>query len=169
MIEYLRGTPLELPTVVDSATEPTNAAFGTLTPSFQRGELLLTNKSGQAYRLVWDEGAESDDRTRPLPAGVWDLLTYRIVRTQDGKTWHLSASGQSIKKIKVKAGENRVVEIEPAIRLGSRLHRGQAQMSIKGDSGAGLSIYRSGKRIPIGYRILNKSGDVLASGDMRYG
>jgi hypothetical protein len=33
----------------------------------------------------------------------------------------------------------------------------------------GLSIYRSGKRIPIAYRVLDKKNAELASGIMEYG
>jgi hypothetical protein len=33
----------------------------------------------------------------------------------------------------------------------------------------GLSIYRSGKRIPISYRVLDNKNTELASGTMKYG
>ena len=33
----------------------------------------------------------------------------------------------------------------------------------------GLSVYRSGKRIPISYRILDNTGAELAVGTMKYG
>jgi hypothetical protein len=154
---------------VDSAPAELPEGFGTVSTNFGQGELFLSNKEGDSYRLSWGAESSKDDQVRALPAGVYDLRTYRIVSRVDGEDWHLSGSAPSIKKVKVEAGENLLVKLEDTIHMGSHIGGGRAQMSITGDSGSGLSIYRAGKRIPIGYRILNKSGDVVASGDMRYG
>jgi hypothetical protein len=71
--------------------------------------------------------------------------------------------------VTVRAGENTEVELDDRIHIRTRLDARQVQMSITGDHGAGLSIYQSGKRIPVGYSVVGPDGAQLAAGRMRYG
>jgi hypothetical protein len=166
LIEYLRAEPLPLP--IEVADTQAEEGLGTLTPGFERGDLFLTSADGTALRLSWT-GAEGEERTRALPAGEYVLKTYRIVRTKGDELWHISATSPSIQRLKVKAGANLAVEVDETIRLRAKLGSQRAQMTIQGQNGAGLTIYRDGKRIPIDYRVVDDAGEVVASGRMRYG
>jgi len=168
LTEYLRAKPLELPWEM-SAEGASEDGMGTVTPSFERGDLFLVDEEGTAFRLSWTGDEKDGERKRALPAGKYALRTYRIVREKDGERWHVSATRPTIMSVEVKAGSNVEVEVDDSISISSRLNSGQAQMMIHGDKKAGLSIYRAGKRIPIGYRVLGDDGTVLASGNMRYG
>ena len=42
-------------------------------------------------------------------------------------------------------------------------------MGITNPDGAGLSIYKDGRRIPIRYRLVDESGEVVREGPMNYG
>jgi hypothetical protein len=143
--------------------------LGTVTPSFEGGDLFLTNADGFAFRLSWTGDEETDERARALPAGEYVLKTYRVLREDDDAQWHISATSPAIQKIEVSAGANTEVEIDDAIRIRSHLNGGRAQMMIQGEHGAGLSIYRDGKRIPIDFRVVDDDGSVITSGHMRYG
>jgi len=92
-----------------------------------------------------------------------------LTQDEDDERWHVSATRPLIQKVEVRAGANTVVEVDETIRMTARLNGGQAQMMIAGDSGAGLSIYRAGNRIPIDYHIVGDDDSVLARGRMRYG
>lgn len=161
--------PLGVPEEVHAAPASLEEGLGTVTASFEEGELLLANAEGFPFRLSWTGVEEDAERALALPAGEYVLKTYRIVREQDDERWHVSATRPVIQKVEVRAGANTVVEVDEAIRVTARLNGDQAQMMIAGDDGAGLSIYRAGKRIPIDYRIVADDGSVAASGHMRYG
>lgn len=140
-----------------------------MTASFDAGDLYLVDETGQSFRLSWTGQEDGDARALALPAGEYVLKTYRIVRDRGDERWHVSATKESIQEVEVRAGENTVVEIDDSIRVSSKLAIGQAQMMIAGEHGAGLSIYRDGKRIPIEFRVVDEKGALLASGHMRYG
>jgi hypothetical protein len=145
------------------------AGGGNVRPSFARGDLNLLDEHGGSVRLSWTGDESEDDRWRALPAGKYRLRTYRIVREDEGELWHVSATRPTIATLEVEPGAELVLDLDASIRISSRLKNGQAQMNITGEDGAGLSIYRAGARIPIGYRVMSDDGEVLASGDMRYG
>ena len=107
---------------------------------------------------------------RPLPAGRYTLVGYRILADDaEGDPWHVSATGGSIREVVVESGVNRDLGIDASIRIATRVHAGRIQVSVQGEHGAGLSIYEEGRRIPIGYRLLDASGTELASGRIEYG
>lgn len=157
------GVPEEVPAAPPSLAE----GLGAVVPSFEQGDLFLTNADGFAFRLSWT--GDEEERPRALPAGKYVLKTYRIVRDEDDERWHVSATRPTIQAVEVQAGATTTVEIDDSIRISSKLNGDQAQMMISGDSNAGLSIYRGGKRIPIDYRILGDDDSLVASGRMRYG
>jgi len=169
LIEFLTAKPLELPSVAPTTSAALEAGQGTVTPSFERGELFLANEDGQAFRISWMDDESAQERRRTLPAGKYVLKTYRIVRRKQDELWHISATRPAIMDVEVTAGENVTVEVSDAIRVNSRRNGSQAQMSIQGESEAGLSIYRDGRRIRIDYRVLDADDTLLASGRMRYG
>ena len=169
LLSYLKTTPLPLPEVTRAPTGELQPGFGTVTPSFKRGEMFLSNSLGKAFRLEWNGEETEAERARVLPAGQYKLGTYRIVRVQEGERWHVSGTRSPIKTVQVRSGNNTLVQVDDTIKLRSSLRGSHAMMSIKGDGGSGLSIYREGNRIPIRYSIQTESGRVLTSGTMRYG
>lgn len=169
MIKYLRETPLPLPIVTKSGEASVSKRTGTVSPSFDRGDLFLENARGAVYRLSWTGDESPEASARVIPAGNYKLKTYRIVQEREGELWHISATKASIKEVKVKAGGHTTVVVDDAVTMGSVLHGNRAQMTIQGERGAGLSIYRAGRRIPIGFQVVGRSGEVLSKGKMRYG
>ena len=149
------------------------------------GELFLRGPKKKAYRLVWK--ANDKDRRRALPAGLYTITGYRLSRKdRQGKEWFLSATSHGHKKIQVSAGKPTRVEIDSRIHLSTsasaRTGKLRGNMMISGDGAGGrggniliptrrigLSIYRSGKRISIPYRVLDRDKAELASGIMKYG
>ena len=97
----------------------------------------------------------------------------------------MSTTSHGFRKLVVRSGEVSRVMIDSAVYVGVRatIHGEQlrSQMTIHGDRPVGLhagrhaphriglSIYRAGKRISIGYRALDGQGEVIAAGAMQYG
>ena len=173
MIAYLSETPLPLPSAIESSATGLDTGTGTLTPEFERGALFLRNEADEVVRLSWNEedGGEADDEpsARALPAGEYRLVSYRILRDDGTDRWHISSTGAAIKKFRIDEGADYAFELDETIQISSRLSGGRAQMMISGENRAGLSIYKNGRRIPIGYRVWGSGGEELTSGDMNYG
>ena len=168
MIEYLETKPLELPTEV-TKRKSMRKGEGTLSANIARGDLFLTNAQGKAYRLSWDNKSSSKKDPRTLPSGKYHLRTYRIEHEEKGISWHISGTAHKIQEIEVLAGKDAMVAIDSRIHMGSRVSGKRGMMKISGTKGAGLTIYRSGARIPIEYRVLDADKNVLATGMMEYG
>ena len=168
MIEYLKGKPLELPTSV-TTDELMTKGQGTVTSNIRNGELLLVDESGKSFRISWSPSDTSDVQPRALPAGKYKLRNYRIVEHQKKTAWHISATAPAIQKLEVRPGKNLEVKIDPRITVSSKVTGRMGGMNIVGDHGAGLSIYREEKRIPIEYRLVDSYGETLAQGAMNYG
>lgn len=147
--------------------------------------MFLRGPKKRIYRLEWKS---SDQHQRlALPPGHYTITGYRLARTdKQGKIWFLSATSHGHRKIQVGAGKVARVEIDPRIHLSTsaaaQAGKLRGSMMISGDSAGGrhgnllkaprrigLSIYRSGKRIPIPYRILDSTDSELAAGTMKYG
>ena len=60
-------------------------------------------------------------------------------------------------KVEVEEGERASIEIDPTIRISGQLRSAQIGVGVQSPLGSGLSIYKDGKRIPLGYRILASS------------
>lgn len=169
LIEYLKSTPLPLPEVAERATGELPARTGAVTASFLRGELFLENTSGKLFRLSWSGEEPREERALALPAGKYKLKTYRIVRELEGETWHVSATDSEIREVVVPAEKRIRVEIDDSVLIVGKRRGAGAQLKIEGDAGAGLSVYRGGRRIPIEFRVVDRTGKVLEHGRMRYG
>ena len=137
--------------------------------------MFLEDSKGKVYRLSFGEReAETASDKRTLPAGDYVWTGYRVVKEDaEGKPWTLSVTSPEIRKIKLKAGKEVQLEVDPSIRFHGRVSRQgdhfQLGMVIQGMDGAGLSIYREGRRIPIPFQLLDAQGAVVDSGKMRYG
>ena len=147
--------------------------------------MFLRGSKREVYRLEWKAGDK--DRRRPLPPGLYTITGYRLSRQdKHGEKWFLSATSHGHRKLQVASDKPARVEIDPRIHLSTnataRAGKLRGNMMISGDSAGGrrgnllktprrigLSIYRSGKRIPIPYRILDNKKAELASGIMKYG
>lgn len=168
MIEYLEGKPIEVPTAVTKRKRKQKGE-GTLTSNISRGDLFLTDAQGKSFRLSWDTKGKAKQEPRTLPAGKYRLRTYRIEHEEKGVSWHVSGTAHKIQEIEVLAGKDVKVEIDPRIHIGTRVSGRMAMMKISGAKGAGLTIYRSGTRIPMEYILLDADKNELAAGTMEYG
>ena len=160
---YLKART-DRPLVVGPQAER-KAGEGTLEANLKEGEVFL-KKGAQVYRLTW---ASLDTvRARPLPAGDYTLTGYRIVRG----TWHLSATGSDA-KLKIREGKATALSLDDTLRVKVHARRKGQELSlgmgIRGDKNAGLSVYRDGKRIPIGYQLSFQGEQPPAAGTMNYG
>ena len=168
----LRSGAIAAPTRVEAAPGEGDAKSGSASASFEEGSLIVSNAKGELIRLAWEprEGLTMpQDRRRALEPGEYRLVGYRVVtRDASGLRWHVSATGK-MKKLVVESGRDLRVDVDERIRVAQRFDGKSAGMEIRGDGGAGLTIYRDGKRIPVPYRVVDDSGAVLARGDMRYG
>jgi hypothetical protein len=155
---------------VSAPPESLGADEAVLTPGFERGALLLRGEDGHVVRVSWEESANGADRRRALPAGEYALVGYRLIREDGhGATWHVSAGGKTIRELELAAGSEQEIGIDPAIRMAPNVKHEDFGVAIQGESGAGLSIYKEGKRIPLGYRRLAADGKPLAEGKVNYG
>jgi hypothetical protein len=173
LIEYLGGKPLPLPEVLD-APAPASAGAAEVVPGFARGVVLLRAQDGRLLRLSWDEEPrppeDRQDRRRSLPAGKYALVGYRLIERDDsGTIWHLSASAPSIRSIELRADQPNELAIDATIHVAGRLGTEQLGIAVQGEKRSGLSIYRDGKRIPIGYELLGPDGETLGQGKITYG
>ena len=144
-----------------------------ITTSFDEGSLLLRNADLKILRLAWEargDEARNWAKARTLPAGEYTLVGYRIVdRSRAGEVWFVAASGTKLRKIEVPASGELRIDIPSTLSVKQRFDGASAGMEIRGADKAGVSIYKNGKRIPIGYRVLAPDGKELASGKMNYG
>ena len=172
MRAYLGAEPLPLPRVVDGKTKP-GAAAAWVVPSFERGAVLRRAEDGSLVRLSWegDPSVENAaDERRELPAGSYTLVGYRLLaRDEQKKTWHVSASAVKGVTLDVRAGRENRLEIEPTIQIVERVQSDGLNVAVQGMNGAGLSIYKEGKRIPLGFRRLDGQGRALGEGKIQYG
>ena len=110
-----------------------------------------------------------------MPAGTYTLTGYRIVRSdEDGNQWHTSSilAHYDQHKIKIVRGEELELKIDPAIEVSCAADATSkfiVRSWFKGMHGAGLTIYKNGSRIPLGYKITSPDGKPLESKAMKYG
>lgn len=147
------------------------AGIGSVKTSFAKGAILVANDAGKVFRLSWEVEKSSN---RFLKAGNYTVRGYRIIKKdQNGKVWHISTMGPEIKSFIVSDGKETRLDINSEIVLNSGLmaKKGAVQvtMEITGENRSGLSIYANGKRIPIGYELLDSQGKLKVSGSMTYG
>ncbi len=142
--------------------------------------LILEDSEGEQLRISWERPARWEsrspdppgaDRRRALPAGTYRIRGVRLIdRSRKNETWHLSASGRQLGELDVEAGETLPFEFDPTIHMAAHLRRGkQVAVSITTASGAGLSIYKDWRRIPLGYRLTSADGEVRRRGPLHYG
>ncbi len=171
MRTYLGAEPLPLPRVVDAKSEPGETW---VVPSFESGAVLLRAEDGSVLRLSWEDEPAAEntgaERRRELAAGRYTLVGYRLIaRDERKRTWHVSASAVKGVTLDVQAGRENRLEIEPTIQIVERVQSDGMSVSVQGISGAGLSIYKEGKRIPLGFRRLDEEGRKLGEGKIAYG
>jgi len=94
---------------------------------------------------------------------------YRLLaRDTAGVEWQLSAGGPALRELELSPGEQ-TLELDAGVHMSPRIKDSSLQVGVQGDGGAGLTLYRAGKRIPLGYRVLDASGRELESGKIHYG
>ncbi len=191
MIQFLASGRLKPPQSIHLPAKPGTVGHGVLVPSFEEGSVILKDAGGDVVRVSWEPlasilkvpGGKAVARAKPtvaskrrsLPAGVYTLIGYRVIRRdKSGRSWFVSATdSMGIRKFAVVSGKQKRLEIDERVsvecaarrtRMGLRL-----QVSVSGEIEAGLSIYRAGRRIPMEYRVLDGGGRVIVRGGMEYG
>jgi hypothetical protein len=144
--------------------------MGRVSVPFASGALLLKGSDGRVVRASFGESGPSAGSEVALPPGEYALVGYRIYRKDSqGKPWILSASGHSIQKVTVQAGQKSELKIPESVQITSRLRNGQVQMMVHGIGHAGATLYKDGKRIEMGYRVVTPDGRMLRDGKITYG
>lgn len=167
-MEALAREPLALPTALTSAPESVEG-LALVVPGFARGAALLRAEDGRLVRLSWEDGP-SGDRRRGVAPGRYDLVGYRLLaRDVRGVEWHVSAGGTTIRELVLTAGTETRLALDPTIELDASLAHEGPRVTVQGEAGAGLSIYRAGRRIPLRYRLRDAAGRVLDGGAFTYG
>jgi hypothetical protein len=183
LIEFFKAGVLEAPRAVTSATHPDTDQVGFVTPSFDAGAVVLKNESDEFFRLEWPRtdhaAAKKTDRPhaamrRPLPPGKYSVTNYRVARPdKDGHEWFVSATGKNIRQFEITAGQTHRLDLKAEIAMNCRAKSTAGgvtvQAMIMGEHHAGLTIYRDGKRIPMRFAVLDKSGKEVAAGELEYG
>jgi hypothetical protein len=176
MIAFLKRGELKPPRAVATAPGKEATGVGFLTSCFDEGSLFLASTSGEYYRLEWQNPTlpPRPDRRRALPPGEYTLTGYRVLRRDaKGAEWFLSATGPAIRRLVVRGGEEQRVRVDETIRLTGTAHPEgggvEIQLMIAGEKGSGLTLYRDGKRIDIGYRLADARKQELARGALKYG
>lgn len=166
---YLRAKPLPLPSVVGASRVATSGPQGEVTASFERGALIVQHADGRAFRVTWEGVGDRGSQPRALPVGTYKVRGYRVLADDAaGVPWMLSSSGASLGVFTVAAGKTTAVPSDGTVRL-VKQRRGQTvSVAVQGHAHAGLTVYRNGKRIPMGYRLVAE-GKVVDEGPMAYG
>lgn len=148
--------------------------------NFARGSLFVKNAEGEVVRLAWEKCGEAEvaPGIRALPPGQYTLAGYRIARRDDtGREWFLSAIGAGgIRKFAVRPGRVTALQIAPAVTTSVKPHvRDDGRLAVRfglqghGDGPVGVTIYREGERIPMGYSITAAGGAKIEAGKLNYG
>lgn len=178
---FLKSGALQGPRAVTTPPAKNEDQAGFVKPSFEEGSLLLKNKDGAFFRLVWQKkesgspaATVANDQRRALPPGDYTLTGYTIVRRDDQKKeWFLWATGRAIGKLTVRAGKEQQVRVDETIQARFTARSGVdsvlIQVAVSGEHHSGLSIFREGQRIPIHYHIASAQGQELATGTVEYG
>lgn len=142
---------------------------GTVSPSFERGSILLM-EGHRFVRLVWS----GEKKPVSLPAGSYTIVNYKIERAHEGVEWHLSGSAPCGKGpvVGVKEGAETKLEIDDRVHVGvsAQAHHGNFRLSfgVSGHEGMGLSVVKSEAR-PTPRWAVARDGADLHSGDFAYG
>lgn len=162
MARYLRGASELRPVAVDGSRAPA-ADEARVTAKLAHGEVFLKDDSGAVLRLVWSGDGES----RAVPAGRYRLFGYRIV---DGD-WMISATGGK-RAVELKAGAELALAIDPRVHVEVAAMAGGAEralnVSVRGNDGLGLSVYRDGRRIELPF-VVERGEEALVKGNLAYG
>lgn len=138
-------------------------------PGFVRGAALLRAEDGRLVRVSWEDETPGDPR-RGLAPGRYDLVGYLLLaRDVRGVPWHVSAGGTTIRELTLTAGTETRLAIASTIELDASLAHDGPHVTVQGEAGAGLSIYRAGRRIPLRYRLRDAAGRPLDGGAFTYG
>lgn len=167
--QHLRAQQAGRPRAVASGEpRPDQGALEISPPDGRAGEAILRDPAGAPLRLRWPAGGEPV--RFPLAPGRYRFVTYRVLEAEGG--WHLSATGE-IATVELAAGQTASLvvtrDIHLSVRAPGRSGQVQVQVSVQGERGSGLTIYRHGRREPLGWLLVAASGESGASGPLRYG
>jgi hypothetical protein len=162
LAKYLASLEGLHPRTITSSAEPARTQVA-VTTSLKTGEVLLRNKAGATFRLLWEKGTAGEPRV--LPAGVYTLLGYRVV----AGPWTIAATGGT-RPIMLAPGAPRHIPINTTLKaqveVQARGENAAVQLKLTGSDGMGVGIYGGGYAIPITYVVLQQK-DVVSQGTFR--
>lgn len=166
---YLASKPLRLPTVVDSRSTKAAGAQGKVIADFKRGAMIVQHQDGRQFRVTWEAKGDNASQPRSLPVGGYKVRGYRVLADDaSGVPWLLSSSGASLGTFEVSAGNQTLMPSDGSLRLVKQRRGNTVSVAVQGHDRAGVTIYRDGKRIPMGYRLV-ANGKLVDEGPMAYG
>ncbi|MCI0376175.1 MAG: hypothetical protein L0215_01080 [Gemmataceae bacterium] len=175
LIDFLKSGELAVPTAVAGPPRGDNDGDGFVTPSFEEGSLPLRNKAGKYFRLVWEKraGERPGDLRRALEPGVYQVAGYHVARHDpQGKDWFVWFNTKHGDTVRVHKGQTASVKVDDAIQLDCRpkasAHGIEIIARVAGERHASITIYKEGKRVPLGYRVTDTNQRVLAEGPLGY-
>ncbi|KAA3611870.1 MAG: hypothetical protein DWQ01_07230 [Planctomycetota bacterium] len=155
--------------LVRSETEVADGQAG-LTVDIEAGSLLL-RRGDVRYRVVF----EGEASAASLAPGRYQLLGYRVRKTDEsGSDWFISTTGASGPELLLRAGTTHNLEVDPGLDVklsGSRKGIGPVnlRLSVTGDDGRLLTLYREGKRVSAEALLIDGEGRELARSGLEYG
>ncbi|MHC4847017.1 MAG: hypothetical protein ACYTEG_01010 [Planctomycetota bacterium] len=167
MIKWLKVKKRRPPARLDQPPAKSDKGID-VTPTFQAGSILL-QRGDRLLTLHWSK--KDKDRRRRLPEGDYLLRTTRIEREKKGIWWFLSSTGPAKRKVRVARGAKLSIDDTVHFRSIARRRNGKLQLGfgITTKRKRGLSVYRDGKRVPVGYKLFDKKGELIKQGTMNYG
>lgn len=166
--EYLRGPEASRPQALTSHAEPAPGQ-ASIAANIE-GEVFLRAEAGGFFRLKWDTGQSGEKRV--LAPGKYQLYGYRV----HSGGWTISSSGGQ-RTIALKPDQNLPMRLEPEfeLELAARPTHDREQPSsmildfaLRDAHGQTVSVYRSGTRMQIPFRVETDSGPTQ-HGVMAYG
>ena len=158
------------PARVDKAPEKKAEAVARVESDVKAGSIVLVGEK-RRFTLAWT--ADDKVRTRAVPPGTYSIRTVRLLRSHRGSTWVRSSSSPRAEPTEYAAGKTSQLTVgeEVHIHASAVIRKGKLNLgfALKTERGSGTSVFKDGKRVSIGYDLLDKSGHKVASGTMKYG
>lgn len=158
------------PVRVDRAPDGKPKDSALVTSDLATGSIVLGG-GRKAFTLAWS--ADCKGGARAIPPGDYRIRSARRLARKGAATWVLSSCSPRSKPMKFAAGATTRLTIGETVHLGTRvvIRKGRLNIgfALTTDRKWGASVFQDGKRIPVRYELLDKSGKKLSSGPLKYG
>lgn len=170
LIAWLGKGDTRRPVTVKKPPEGKVEAAARVESDVKAGSIVLVGEK-RRFTLAWTEKDEA--RARAIPPGRYALRAVRLIRESKGASWVRSSTSPRREPTDFPAGRTTRLEAGGAVHLKARATKKKGMLrlgfALVTEQGAGASVFRDGKRIRVGYELLDGAGRKLASGTMKYG